>query len=46
MTEEDKKFWAHLQRKLEQDRKDQGLTTMQVLKKRQPTNSKSNKKQK
>lgn len=46
MTEEDKKFLAHLQRQLERDRKEQGLTTMQVLKQRQPINKKSNKKQK
>jgi len=46
MTEEDKKFLAHLQRKLEQDRREQGLTTMQILKQRQPTNNKNTKKQK
>jgi len=31
----DKEFWEHLQKQMERDRAEQGLTTMQILKQRQ-----------
>jgi uncharacterized protein (DUF302 family) len=43
MNEQDKKFWEHLRKQLEQDREEQGMTTLQILKKRQMAQNKNKK---